>query len=78
VSRFSRKCEISDITQPYGHPWPVTGLDLLTFTCFNTLSTILFVLINFIQHKTNEQYVLSIEGYAYTVGKNLKISTLMS
>jgi hypothetical protein len=31
VSRFSRKCEILDVSQPYGPSWPVTGISLPFF-----------------------------------------------
>jgi hypothetical protein len=32
VSRFSIKCGSLDVSQPYGHPWPVTGIAFLNLT----------------------------------------------
>jgi hypothetical protein len=32
VSHLSRKCEILDVSQPYGHPWLVRRIDLLVLS----------------------------------------------
>jgi hypothetical protein len=38
VSRLSRKCGCLDVSQPYGHSWPATGIALLFIVSIYYLS----------------------------------------